>query len=46
MEADQRMRLVRIIEMMQNNKDFSRRIGIRDISTFKKPDNIWYLILK
>ena len=29
MDTAQRMRLVRIIEKMDNNKDFSRRIGIK-----------------
>ena len=38
MDTAQRMRLVRIIEKIDNNKDFSRRIGIKNVSTFKKPD--------
>lgn len=38
MNPEQRMRLVRIIEKMENNKNFSRRIGIKNVSTFKKPD--------
>ena len=38
MDTAQRMRLVRIIEKMDNNKDFSRRIGIKNVSKLKKPD--------
>lgn len=33
MDTAQRMRLVRIIEKIDNNKDFSRRIGIKNVST-------------
>ena len=38
MDTAQRMRLVRIIEKIDKNKDFSRRIGIKNVSTFKKPE--------
>lgn len=38
MNVSERMKLVRIIEQMNKNKDFGRKLGIRDVSTFKKPE--------
>lgn len=38
MEIIDRMKLVRIIEKMSENKDFSKKIGIMDVSIFKKID--------
>lgn len=37
MDVSERMKLVRIVEQMNENKDFSGKLGIRDVSTFKKP---------
>ena len=38
MEAAERIKLVRMIEKMHENAQFSRRIGMRDVSVFRKPE--------
>lgn len=38
MDVSERMKLVRMIEQMNENKEFSRKLGIRNVSTFKKPE--------
>lgn len=36
MDVAERMKLVRMIEKMNEDKEFTRRIGLRDVSVFQK----------
>lgn len=39
MDAAGRLRIVRMIEKMNANKDFAKKIGLRDVSVFREPEN-------
>ena len=39
MNVEERIRTVRIIEKIEKNKEFSKRIGIRSAATFRKERN-------
>ena len=36
MGVKERIRVIRIIEKIKRNKEFSRRIGIRSVATYRK----------
>lgn len=36
MDAAERMKFVRIIEKMNENKEFTQKIGLKDVSVFRK----------
>lgn len=38
MNVSERMKLVHVIEKMNENKEFTRKIGMRDTSVFRKPE--------
>lgn len=40
MNVAERMKLIRMIEKMDSNKEFARKIGLKDISVFRKPEKI------
>lgn len=38
MEASERIRLIRMLEKINEYQEFSKKIGVKDISVFHKPD--------